>query len=202
MKIFCVGRNYVDHAKELNNPVPDQPLIFMKPSTALLQNNQDFVYPEFSKEIHYEGEIVIRISKTGKNIALEEAHQYFNQIAFGFDFTARDIQSQLKQKGQPWEIAKGFDGSAAIGGFLSFNSSLSDNNHFETYKNGKQVQNGNTNEMIFSYSDIIVYLSKFFTLEAGDIIFTGTPKGVGKVEKGDVLEGVIDGRKVLSCTII
>ncbi|GAA5224977.1 fumarylacetoacetate hydrolase family protein [Membranihabitans marinus] len=174
----------------------------MKPSTALLQNNQDFVYPEFSKEIHYEGEIVIRISKTGKNIALEEAHQYFNQIAFGFDFTARDIQSQLKQKGQPWEIAKGFDGSAAIGGFLSFNSSLSDNNHFETYKNGKQVQNGNTNEMIFSYSDIIVYLSKFFTLEAGDIIFTGTPKGVGKVEKGDVLEGVIDGRKVLSCTII
>lgn len=202
MKIFCVGRNYIDHAKELNNPVPEQPLIFMKPATALIQNNQDFIFPDFTDNVHYEGEIVIRISKSGKNILPEEAHLYFDQIAFGFDFTARDLQSQLKEKGQPWEIAKGFDGSAAISSFLSFNNALEDNTYFETYLNGNCVQKGNTREMIFSSSDIIVYLSKFFTLEVGDIIFTGTPKGVGKVQRGDLLEGVIDGRKVISCNII
>ncbi|WP_236979907.1 fumarylacetoacetate hydrolase family protein [Membranihabitans maritimus] len=202
MKIFCVGRNYTAHAQELDNPVPDEPLIFTKPSTALLTHNQDFRFPDFSEEIHYEGEVVIRISKTGKDISPMEAQYYFDQIAFGIDFTARDIQRKLKEKGHPWEIAKGFDGSAAISSFLSINNVLEDNIYFETLRNGLAVQTGNTRDMIFSYTDIIVYLSKYFTLEVGDIIFTGTPEGVGPVRPGDLLEGVIDGRKVLSCKII
>lgn len=202
MKIFCVGRNYRDHAAELNNPVPEEPLIFCKQATALLEDNRDFVLPDFSKDIHYEGEIVIRICKTGKNIAKKEASQYYDKMAFGIDFTARDLQQKLKEKGHPWEIAKSFDHSAALSRFISVNSQLEDAIEFETRKNGKVVQYGNTHDMIFSYEDIIVYLSKFFTLTVGDIIFTGTPAGVGQVVKGDVLEGYIDGRKLLSCEII
>lgn len=202
MKIFCVGRNYREHAEELDNPVPDEPLIFCKPVTALLQNDEDFHIPEFSSNVHYEGEIVIRICKTGKNIPAEEASEYYDKIAFGFDFTARDLQNTLKSKGQPWEIAKGFDQSAALSPFISINSRLKDDINFETRMNGKIVQSGNTNNMIFSYEDIIVYLSKFFTLNVGDVIYTGTPSGVGQVKTGDVLEGLIDGRKLLSCRII
>lgn len=202
MKIFCVGRNYRDHAAELNNPVPEEPLIFCKQETALLEDNGDFVLPDFSKEIHYEGEIVIRICKTGKNIEKKAASQYYDKMAFGIDFTARDLQQKLKEKGHPWEIAKSFDHSAALSRFISVNSQLEDAIQFETRKNGEVVQYGNTHDMIFSYEDIIVYLSKFFTLAVGDIIFTGTPAGVGQVVEGDVLEGYIDGRKLLSCKII
>lgn len=201
MKIFCVGRNYRDHARELNNPVPDEPLIFCKPVTALLTESNDFHLPDFSENIQYEGELVIRISKDGKSIALEEASTYYDKVAFGIDFTARDVQTRLKEKGHPWEIAKGFDHSAALSRFISVNTSLQDSILFETHKNGKIVQSGNTDDMIFSYEDIIVYLSKFFTLNEGDMIFTGTPAGVGKVDRGDVLEGYIDGRKLLSCHI-
>jgi len=202
MKIFCVGRNYRDHAAELNNPVPDQPLIFCKQETALLEDNQDFILPDFSSDIQYEGEIVIRICKNGRNIPRNEASQFYDKMAFGIDFTARDLQQQLKEKGHPWEIAKSFDHSAALSRFISVNSQLEDAIQFETHKNGQVVQYGNTSDMIFSYEDIIVYLSKFFTLTVGDIIFTGTPAGVGQVVEGDVLEGYIDGRKLLSCKII
>lgn len=201
MKIFCVGRNYRDHALELNNPVPENPLIFCKPTTALLMDNGDFTLPDFSSDIHYEGEIVIRISKNGKSIAKETASSYYDKVAFGIDFTARDLQSKLKAKGHPWEIAKGFDQSAALSRFISINTNLQDPILFETHKNGEIVQSGNTHDMIFSYEEIIVYLSKFFTLNEGDIIFTGTPAGVGKVSPGDVLEGYIDGRKLMSCFI-
>lgn len=201
MKVFCIGRNYRDHALELNNPVPEDPLIFCKPVTALLTENNDFHLPDFSDDIQYEGELVIRISKNGKSIVREEASTYYDKVAFGIDFTARDIQSKLKEKGYPWEIAKGFDHSAALSRFISVNTSLQDSILFETHKNGKIVQSGNTDDMIFSYEDIIVYLSKFFTLSEGDMIFTGTPAGVGKVVRGDVLEGYIDGRKLLSCHI-
>lgn len=201
MKIFCVGRNYRDHARELNNPVPDNPLIFCKPMSALLLDNEDFTIPDFSDDVHYEGELVIRISKSGKSISKDQASGYYDKVAFGIDFTARDVQSQLKSKGHPWEIAKGFDHSAALSRFISVNTSLQDPILFETFKNGEIVQSGNTHDMIFSYEDIIVYLSKFFTLAEGDIIFTGTPAGVGKVIQGDVLEGFIDGRKLLSCHI-
>jgi len=201
MKIFCVGRNYRDHALELNNPVPEQPLIFCKPTSALLTDNGDFHLPDFSENIQYEGELVIRISKKGKSILKEEASSYYDKVAFGIDFTARDIQEKLKKKGHPWEIAKGFDHSAALSRFISVNTRLYDSILFETHKNGEIVQSGNTHDMIFSYEDIIVYLSKFFTLDEGDVIFTGTPAGVGQVKSGDVLEGYIDGRKLLSCHI-
>lgn len=201
MNIFCIGRNYLDHARELNNPVPQSPLIFCKPTTALLQDNGDFTIPDFSDEIHYEGELVIRICKEGKSVSHREASSYYDKMAFGIDFTARDLQNRLKEKGHPWEIAKGFDQSAAVSRFISVNSSLPDSIRFETHKNGEVVQQGNTQDMIFSNEDIIVYLSKFFTLHEGDMIFTGTPAGVGRVRQGDLLEGYIDGRKLLSCYI-
>lgn len=201
MNIFCVGRNYRDHARELNNPVPEKPLIFCKPVTALLLDNADFPMPDFSEDIHYEGELVIRICREGKAIDPEQASGYYDKMAFGIDFTARDVQANLKEKGHPWEIAKGFDRSAAVSRFISVNTSLTDPISFQTFKNGEVVQTGNTHDMIFSNEDIIVYLSKFFTLHEGDIIFTGTPAGVGPVHRGDVLEGYIDGRKLLSCHI-
>ncbi|HLU93054.1 MAG TPA: fumarylacetoacetate hydrolase family protein [Membranihabitans sp.] len=201
MNIFCIGRNYREHARELNNPVPENPLIFCKPTTALLQDNGDFNMPDFSDDIHYEGELVIRVCREGKSIPYSQASSYYDKMAFGIDFTARDLQSRLKEKGHPWEIAKGFDQSAAVSRFISVNSSLPDSIRFETHKNGEVVQRGNTQDMIFSNEDIIVYLSKFFTLHEGDMIFTGTPAGVGRVKQGDLLEGYIDGRKLLSCYI-
>jgi len=198
MKIFCVGRNYVDHAKEMDNPVPKEPMIFMKPSTALLREGNPFYLPEFSKEIHYELELVFKVCKNGKYIAKEFAHTYYNEISLGIDFTARDLQKKLKAKGHPWEIAKGFDHSAAIGKWMPYTSG---EKHFSLLKNGKKVQAGFSEDMIFSIDDLIVHMSKFFKLQIGDLIYTGTPAGVGPVEIGDILEGYLGNGKLLHCEI-
>ena len=202
MKIFCIGRNYVDHAKELNNPVPSEPLIFMKPPTALVNDNKPFFYPEFSRDVHYEGELVLRISKNGRAVQPEFASRYYDAVAFGIDFTARDVQDQLKKKGHPWEIAKGFDRSAPLSAFVPLE--LLENPRairFQLRKNGELVQDGNTADLIFDFDTLIVHLSKYFTLQQGDYIFTGTPAGVGPVQIGDVLEGSIEGQPMLTCEI-
>ena len=196
MKIICVGRNYVDHAKELNNPVPTEPLLFMKPSTALLNNNKPFYHPEWSENIHYEAEVVLRICKNGKYIQPEFADTYFDQVSLGIDFTARDIQDRCKAKGHPWEIAKAFDHSAVIGPFISKLEIDPFNIHFQLERNGQVVQDGQTRDMIFSFADLIVYMSQRFTLQVGDFIYTGTPAGVGKVEIGDELVGRLEGREM------
>lgn len=198
MKIICVGRNYIDHAKELNNPVPDTPFFFIKPSTALIKNNDPFVYPSFSKEVHYEVEIVVKIDRLGKNIKLELANDYYSEIGIGIDFTARDLQSEYKSKGYPWEQAKAFDGSAPIGKFINKNNLLSvDAINFSLDVNGKTVQNSNTKNLIFPINELIAQASIFFTLEAGDLVFTGTPVGVGCVQKGDRLVAYIEKEKIL-----
>lgn len=199
MKIFCIGRNYVDHAKELNNPVPSQPLVFMKPPTALLINNDPFFYPEFSEDIHYEGELVLKICKNGKHIQPEFAHTYYDKMAFGIDFTARDVQSRCKEKGHPWEIAKGFDNSAAISKFVDLPKDRPVKITFK--KNGETVQDSDTSHLIFDFNTLICHLSKYFTLQQGDYIFTGTPAGVGPVKIGDRLEGYLDDQLLLSCDI-
>lgn len=197
MKIICIGRNYIDHAKELNNPVPSKPMIFMKPSTALLIDNKPFYHPEFSKNIHYEVEIVVKISKNGKYIEPAFAEQYYDEIGLGIDFTARDLQDDLKSKGHPWEIAKGFDNSAVTGKFLPVtNLPDRENIHFQLVKNGNIVQDGYTRDMIFSINHLIVYASQFFTLQKGDMIFTGTPAGVGKTEPGDHFTGVLENQEM------
>ena len=203
MKIYCIGRNYADHAKELNNPIPEQPLVFMKPSTAYLQNNRVFFYPDFSKEVHYEGELVIRICKNGKHIAENFAHTYYEQITMGIDFTARDIQRQLKAKGHPWEIAKGFDCSAPVGELMSMDNARdkAGNITFSLHKNGKTVQQGNTRDLLFSFDKLICHISKYIRLQVSDLIFTGTPAGVGEVAIGDTLEGFIGEQKVLCCKV-
>lgn len=200
MKIFCIGRNYINHAKELNNPIPKKPLVFMKPPTALLKNNRDFYHPEFSDDIHYETEIVVKIAKNGKHIQTQFAKNYYKEIGLGIDFTARDLQSELKQKGHPWEIAKGFDHSAVIGQFIP-KEELNKDIVFSLLKNGEKVQEGNTKDMLFSIDDIISYISKYFMLQTGDLVYTGTPAGVGKIEIGDVFEGFI-GEKMLFSTKI
>ncbi len=199
MKIFCVGRNYADHAKELNNPVPEEPVIFSKPPTAVLKDGMPFYMPGFSHDVHFEGELVIRIKQHGKNIQEKFAHKYYDEITFGIDFTARDLQQKLKTKGMPWEISKGFDGSAVIGEFIPL-SELKDPNHitFQTLKNGQVVQQGDSRDMLFSFNRIIAYLSGFFTLQKGDLIYTGTPAGVGPVAIGDTLEGFIEGQKLMA----
>ncbi len=191
MKIICIGRNYIDHAKELNNPVPKKPLIFMKPSSSLLINNKPLYYPEFTKSLHYEAEVVLKIAKNGKHIQTQFAPDYVTEIGIGIDFTARDIQSQLKEKGHPWEIAKGFDGSAALSTFISIATVDRNAVEFKLNKNGETVQVGNTADLIFSFEHIITYASQFFKLNIGDLIYTGTPAGVGEVAVGDVLEGFI-----------
>jgi len=202
MKIFCIGRNYIDHAKELDNPVPKQPLIFMKPPTAMLRDGKPFYIPDFSNEIHYEGELVVKITKNGKNIFPQSASSFYNELTIGIDFTARDIQKKLKEKGHPWEIAKGFDFSAVIGKWIDFTEEMkTDNILFSLKKNDKIVQNGNSKDMIFSIDDIIVYLSKYFKLQIGDLIFTGTPAGVGKVAVGDILDGFVENEYLLHCEI-
>jgi len=202
MKIFCIGRNYVDHAKELNNPVPEQPVVFMKPKTALLLDNKDFYIPEFSKDVHYELEIVLRLCKNGKHVSPKYASDYYDEISLGIDFTARDIQKKCKEKGHPWELAKAFDHSAVVGEFIPFDS-IEDlqNKPFELIKNGDRVQQGFAKDMIFDFNYIICYLSKHFTLNKADLIFTGTPAGVGKVEIGDNLKGNFDGRNFLNFDI-
>lgn len=199
MKIICIGRNYAKHAKELNNPVPTEPLIFLKPETTLLRAPKPFFYPNFSKDIHYEGELVIKINRVGRHISSKFAHKYYNEITLGIDFTARDLQQELKEKGWPWEIAKGFDGAAPIGEFIPFSkgSPIS----FSLVKNGKPVQLGNSQDMIFHFDEIIAYVSKFFTLKIGDLIFTGTPSGVGPIAIGDQFEGYIGDKKVLDVRI-
>lgn len=202
MKIFCIGRNYIDHAKELNNPVPSEPMIFMKPPTALLRNGKPFYIPEFSNNVHYEAELVVKISKNGKFIEPQFVKDYYNEITVGIDFTARDIQKKLKDKGHPWEISKGFDFSAAIGKWIPFIDKMKQSNiDFRLNINEKNIQIGNSKDMIFSIDTIIIYLSKFFKLQAGDLIYTGTPAGVGKVNPGDILEGYLGDQQLLHCEI-
>lgn len=203
MKILCIGRNYIDHAKELNNPVPENPVFFLKPDTALLRRNRPFYLPDFSEEIQYECELVFKVSKLGKNIQKKFAHTYYEEIGLGIDFTARDLQKRSKDKGLPWEIAKAFDNSAPLSMEFMHKKEFSDLNNiaFSLKRNGETVQKGNSGEMIFDIDDIIVYLSKFFTLKTGDLIFTGTPAGVGPVKIGDKLEGYIGEKLMLKCNV-
>lgn len=201
MKIFCIGRNYEAHAKELKNDVPAEPMIFMKPATALVKDNGAFFYPEFSRDIQYEGELVLRIAKNGKHVQEEFALDYINGITVGIDFTARDLQSICKDKGHPWEIAKAFDQSAPVGQWLDFEPFKGKTIEFGLKKNRVWVQRGTTKDLIFSFSTLIVYISKFFTLQQGDLIYTGTPAGVGPVILGDHLEGFISDKKLLDCTV-
>lgn len=197
MKIICIGRNYADHISELNNERPSEPVIFMKPDTAVLPKQFPFVIPEFTNDVHHEVEILVKINKVGKYIDQKFAHKYYDEIGLGIDFTARDLQSELKSKGLPWEKAKAFDHSAIISDFLSKKkfSSL-ENINFELTNNGKVVQRGNTNQMLWKIDEIIAYVSQYFTLRTGDIIFTGTPSGVAKVQPNDVLEGFIEGQQL------
>lgn len=202
MKIICIGRNYFKHIQELENDVPLKPLFFLKPETAIQPKGHPFFIPDFSNEIHYEVELVIKINKTGKHIEKKFAHKYFEEIGLGIDFTARDIQENCKKKGLPWEIAKGFDGSAQISNkFIKKDTFLNKNISFCLKKNNEIVQIGNSKEMIFSFEEIISYVSKFFTLKIGDLIYTGTPSGVGKVEKGDILNGFIEKEKILNVIV-
>ena len=201
MKIICIGRNYVEHAKELGNEIPDYPVIFMKPDTALLKKGSDFYIPEFSNDVHYELEVVLKISKGGKYIQEEFASAYYEEIGLGIDFTARDLQRNLKEKGLPWELAKAFDGSAAVSQFFPKEKFNMKNLNFRLLKNGTEVQNGNTSMMIFSPEKIVAFVSQYFTLRAGDLIFTGTPKGVGKVNENDLLEGFLENEKILHLRI-
>ena len=195
MKIICIGRNYAEHVKELNNNRPDSPVIFLKPDTSIILKNQPFFIPDFSSEINYEVEIILKICKLGKHIENKYAHKYFNQIGLGIDFTARDTQNKLKSNGLPWEKAKAFDGSALVGSWFD-KTKFQDlrNLNFSLNKNGKSVQIGNTSQMMWNFDELISEISKYFTLKIGDIIFTGTPSGVGKVNKGDNLEGFIEGK--------
>ena len=201
MKIICIGRNYAEHAKELGNEIPESPVIFMKPDTAVLKKGSDFYIPEFSNDVHYELELVLKISKGGKYIQEENADKYYDEIGLGIDFTARDLQSQLKAKGLPWELAKGFDGSAVLSEFYKKEDFDMKNINFSLMKNKEQVQNGNTSLMIFSPEKIIAFVSQYFTLKVGDLIFTGTPKGVGKVSENDFLEAFLEDQKVFDLRI-
>ena len=197
MKIICIGRNYTKHIEELQNERPDEPVVFIKPDSAILLKEYPFVIPEFSNDIHHEIEIIVKISKVGKYIEPKFAHKYYDEISVGIDFTARDLQKQLKDKGLPWEKAKAFDGSAVIGNFLpkkDFSSLESIN--FELTNNGKTVQKGNSSLMLWKIDELIAYVSQFFTLKIGDIIFTGTPEGVAAVKSNDVLEGFIEENKL------
>jgi acylpyruvate hydrolase len=195
MKIICIGRNYSEHARELNNPVPEEPVFFIKPDSAILRNNVSFYLPEFTNDVHHEIEIVLKINRPGKHIDVKFAHKYYDEITAGIDFTARDIQQELKKKGLPWEKAKGFDGAAPIGVFMA-KSALNDLNNFDFHLeiNGEIRQQGNTRDMLFGFDQIIAYVTKFVTLKKGDLIFTGTPAGVGPVHAGDRLKGFIGNR--------
>jgi acylpyruvate hydrolase len=198
MKIIAIGRNYAEHAKELNNPVPTLPVIFMKPDTALLKDNKPFYHPDFSEDIHHEIEIVLKVSKEGKHISEKFASNYYEEIALGIDFTARDIQSRHKEKGLPWELAKAFDNSAPVSNFLpkaQFSDIYSLNFHLDV--NGQSRQKGNTKDLLFSFEYIIAFVSKYITLKKGDLIFTGTPQGVAKINVGDRLEGYLEDKKLL-----
>lgn len=202
MKIVCVGRNYVDHAKELGNEVPTEPVIFMKPKSAILQPHTPFYYPEFTNELHYECELVLRISKNGKYIQERHASNYYNAITLGIDFTARDIQDECKKKGLPWEKAKAFDNSAAVGKFIDTTPAFNNKNLAFTFqKNGEEVQKGNSKDMIFSFDFLIAHISNYFSLNIGDLIFTGTPAGVGECMVGDELEAFLEGESLLKMDV-
>ena len=198
MKILAIGRNYADHIAELKNEVPDEPVIFFKPDTALLKNNEPFYYPEYTNDVHYEAELLLRISREGKNIEKKFAHKYYDAIGLGIDFTARDLQAKAKAKGLPWTLAKGFNGSAPVSEFIPLEQFPDLHNiSFRLDVNGDTRQKGNSSMMLNSFVDIIAYISKFITLKKGDIIFTGTPEGVGPVKIGDRLEGYVEDKKLL-----
>lgn len=194
MKIICIGRNYSEHARELNNEIPDEPVIFIKPDSAVLRNNLPFFVPPFSNDVHYEVELYVKITKLGKSIPVEFAKNYYSHVGLGIDFTARDLQSELKAKGLPWEKAKGFDCSAVLGKMYPKENFDLGNIAFSLNKNNETVQLGNSSQMLHSMDEIISYASQFFTLKIGDLIFTGTPKGVGPIKPGDTLEGILDGQ--------
>lgn len=199
MKIFCIGRNYTEHAQEMNSDVPSSPMIFMKPPTAL--NKNDFLYiPDFTSDLNYEAELVIKIKKHGKSIAVKHASRYYDQVGLGIDFTARDLQASLKENRHPWEIAKGFDNAAYVSPFTDIEN-IEKPISFSLEKNGKLVQQGNSSEMVFNFDSIVSYISQYFTLQMGDLIFTGTPQGVGPVEKGDILNGILDGEQVFEMKV-
>ena len=202
MKIICIGRNYTEHIKELANEKPADPVIFLKPDTALLPKKQPFFIPDFSNDVHHEVEILVKISKVGKYIDRRFAHKYYDEIGLGIDFTARDLQQKLKEKGLPWEKAKAFDGAAVVGTWLpKSNFETVDAVNFSLYKNGTVVQEGNTSHMLWKIDELIEYVSKYFTLKIGDIIFTGTPSGVAKVEANDELRGMIENNELFKLTI-
>ncbi|WP_339840732.1 fumarylacetoacetate hydrolase family protein [uncultured Maribacter sp.] len=202
MKIICIGRNYTAHIAELQNEKPEEPVVFIKPDSSVLPKQQDFYIPEFSNDVHYEVEVLVKIKKVGKHISEEFAPSYYDEIGLGIDFTARDLQSKLKEKGLPWEKAKGFDGAAVIGEWLpktQFNN-LNDLN-FKLVKNGEVVQQGNTSLMLWKIDEIIAYVSKFFMLKKGDVIFTGTPAGVGKISPNDYLSGSLENKELFTLKI-
>jgi 2-keto-4-pentenoate hydratase/2-oxohepta-3-ene-1,7-dioic acid hydratase in catechol pathway len=202
MKILCIGRNYVDHIEELKNDRPTEPVVFLKPDTAVLPKDMPFYIPDFSNDVHHEVEVIVKISKVGKYIEPKFAHKYYDQISLGIDFTARDLQNQLKEKGLPWERAKAFDNSAIIGDFFPVKELKSKENIiFELIKNGEVAQKGNTEMMIWNIDEIISYVSQYFTLKTGDVLFTGTPKGVAAVKENDLLEGYIEGKKVFQVLV-
>ena len=201
MKIICIGRNYVAHVKELGNEIPKEPVLFMKPDSAIFRQRDAFYIPDWTNEVHYEAEIVIKINRLGKNIEEKFAPKYYSQFTLGIDFTARDIQKNLKAQGLPWEKSKAFDQSAVLGEYLNVNDYSLDNLNFELKINGRVVQSGNTKSMIYTIPQIINHCSEFFTLKIGDLIFTGTPEGVGKVNAEDELEGFIEGKKILHVKI-
>ncbi|MCW3082319.1 fumarylacetoacetate hydrolase family protein [Segetibacter sp.] len=202
MKIFCVGRNYVEHAKELGNEVPDEPVIFMKPKSALLQSHTPFYYPDFSNELHYEVELVLRVCKNGKYVNERQASKYYNAISVGIDFTARDIQGELKKKGLPWEKAKAWDNSAVVGQWRDITPDLLKKPvRFSLKKNGEDVQNGVSTDMIFTFDQIVANITNYFSLNIGDLIYTGTPAGVGECVVGDILEGFLEAERLFELEV-
>lgn len=201
MKIVCIGRNYAAHVRELNNAMPDEPVIFIKPDTAVLRNNAPFFIPEFTRDVHHEIEVVVKINKNGKSIPVQFAADYYDEITVGIDFTARDLQSKLKEKGLPWEKAKGFDHSAVIGKFIPKTGLDMKNLDFHLTKNSEAVQKGNTQMMMHSVDEVIAHVSQYFMLKTGDLIFTGTPEGVGPVAKGDELKGFLGDLQLFRCGV-
>lgn len=202
MKIICIGRNYADHASELGNAIPDEPIIFMKPKSALLQTHTPFYYPEFTNELHYEAELVLRVCKNGKYIQERHAGNYYNAVTVGLDFTARDIQEECKKNGLPWEKAKAFDNSAAVGKFIDITPEINKKNiNFSLNKNNEPVQQGNSGKMLFSFDSLVAHISNYFSLNIGDLIFTGTPAGVGECVVGDELEAFFEGTSVLKVDV-
>lgn len=202
MKIICIGRNYAEHAKEMNSTLPTKPIFFLKPDTALFKDNNPFYIPDFTSEMHYECELVVRINKVGKNIQEKFAQKYYDEIGLGLDFTARDLQQNCKEKGLPWEIAKGFDNSALISNkFIKIDHNKINDLNFKLELNRQTVQEGNPNQMIFTIDQIIAYVSQFITLKTGDLIFTGTPSGVGSISIGDELKGFIKGEEFFNLEI-